>query len=134
MKRFRRLLAFVLSLSLVHVTMIQTAHAGVSGLVTTEEVARIASGDASLSGHARLVAALARSDVRAEMERLGIDATGAEERVAALSDDEAARLAGHLGSAPAGGIIGAIVFVFLVLLVTDILGLTKVYPFTRSVR
>ena len=134
MKRFRRLLAFALSLSLVNAMMIQTAYAGVSGLVTTEEVARIASGHASLSGHAKLAAALARSDVRSEMERLGIDATSAEERVAALSDDEAARLAGHLESAPAGGIIGAILLVFFVLLVTDILGLTKVYPFTRSVR
>lgn len=134
MKRFQRLLAFVLSLSLVHASMIQTAYAGVSGLVSTEEVARIASGDASSSGHAKLAAALARSDVRTQMERLGIDAASAEERVAALSDDEAARLAGHLESAPAGGIIGAILLVFFVLLVTDLLGLTKVYPFTRSVR
>ena len=28
----------------------------------------------------------------------------------------------------------AVVFVFLVLLVTDILGFTKVFPFTRSIR
>jgi len=31
-------------------------------------------------------------------------------------------------------IIGAILLVFFVLLVTDILGLTKVFPFTRSIR
>lgn len=134
MKRFQRLLACLLSLSLINATMVQTAFASVSGLVTTEEVARIASGDSALSGHARLAAALARADVRSQMERMGIDAAGAEERVAALSDEEAARLAGHLESAPAGGIIGAILLVFFVLLVTDILGLTKVYPFTRSVR
>lgn len=134
MKRFRRLLAILLSLSMLNVSMVQTAFAGVSGLVSTEEVARIASGDSALSGHAKLAAALARSDVRAQMERMGIDAAGAEERAAALSDEEAARLAGHLESAPAGGIIGAILLVFFVLLVTDILGLTKVYPFTRSVR
>ena len=36
--------------------------------------------------------------------------------------------------APAGGIIGVILFVFFVLLVTDILGFTKVFPFTRSIR
>jgi hypothetical protein len=40
-----------------------------------------------------------------------------------------------MDKAPAGGgIIGAIVLVFLVLLLTDILGFTKVFPFTRSVR
>ena len=31
-------------------------------------------------------------------------------------------------------VLGAVLFVFIVLLVTDILGLTKVFPFTRSVR
>ena len=46
----------------------------------------------------------------------------------------AARLAGQIDQAPAGGIIGVILFVFFVLLVTDILGFTKVFPFTRSIR
>ena len=36
---------------------------------------------------------------------------------------------------PAGGdLIGAALIVFLVLLATDIMGYTKVFPFTRSVR
>ncbi|MBC7727858.1 MAG: PA2779 family protein, partial [Microbacteriaceae bacterium] len=42
-----------------------------------------------------------------------------------------------LDTAPAGadgGVIGVIVFIFVLLLVTDILGLTKVFPFTRSAR
>ena len=44
-------------------------------------------------------------------------------------------MADQIENAPAGsGIIGAIVLIFLVLLVTDILGFTKVFPFTRSVR
>lgn len=129
MKRLQRLLAFVLSLCLVNVTMIQSVHAG---LIPTEEIARVADG----AGHERLNAALARADVRSEMERLGIDPALAAERAAALSDDEAARLAGHLDSAPAGGsdFIGAAVFVFLVLLFTDIMGWTKIFPFTRSMR
>jgi len=56
-------------------------------------------------------------------------------RVAAMTDEEAAQLAAQLDSLPAGGsIVGAIVLVFLVLLITDILGFTKIFPFTRSVR
>ncbi len=44
-------------------------------------------------------------------------------------------MATQIENAPAGsGIIGAIILVFLVLLLTDILGFTKVYPFTRSIR
>ena len=98
------------------------------------EAARLATVSQTESGHARLTAALARDDVRAEMLRQGVDPTLAQERIAALTDDEATRLADQIDSAPAGGIIGAILLVFFVLLVTDILGLTKVFPFTRSVR
>ena len=70
----------------------------------------------------------------AAMERQGVDPELAIERVAALTDEEAGQLAEKINSAPAGGIIGALLLVFFVLLVTDILGLTKVFPFTRSTR
>ncbi len=130
MKHTTRILAFILSASLINLPMLQTAHAG---MVTTEQVARMADTEQADSGHARLTEALSRADVRAAMERQGVDPAKAIERVAALTDDEAGRLAEQINSAPAGGIIGALLLVFFVLLVTDILGLTKVYPFTRSV-
>ena len=54
------------------------------------------------------------------------------------SPEEVNRLSTAIDTSPAGGdgvgvVIGGILIVFLVLLVTDILGLTKVFPFTRSV-
>jgi hypothetical protein len=59
-------------------------------------------------------------------------------RVAALTDDEVAQLAAKIDSLPAGadggGLIGALVLIFIVLLITDILGLTKIFPFTRPIR
>lgn len=131
MRFIQRLLAAVLSLSLLNVTMVQTAHAG---LVSTEQVAQLGAAAEAGSGHARLNAALSRADVREAMERQGVDPAQAMERVAALTDEEAGRLAAQIDSAPAGGIIGALLLVFFVLLVTDILGLTKVFPFTRSAR
>ena len=46
-----------------------------------------------------------------------------------------AGVAAGLAWTPAGGdILGLVFTVFIILLVTDILGLTKVFPFTRSVR
>jgi hypothetical protein len=131
MKRVQRLLAVLLTVCFANATMIQTAHAS---LISTEQVARAAATGEAESGHARLAAMLARADVQAEMERQGLDAALAAERIAALTDEEATMLADEVDRAPAGGIIGAILLVFFVLLVTDILGLTKVFPFTRSVR
>ena len=80
--------------------------------------------------------ALERDDVRAQLQALGVSVDDARARVDALTDEEVASLAGRLDQLPAGGsdVIGVILFVFVLLLITDILGLTKVFPFTRSVR
>lgn len=131
MKHCPRVLAILLSASLINMPMLQTAHAS---MVSTEQVARLTEAQPAGTGHVRLTEALSRADVRAAMERQGVDPAQAIERVAALTDDEAGQLAERINSAPAGGIIGALLLVFFVLLVTDILGLTKVFPFTRPVR
>ena len=78
---------------------------------------------------------LTRDDVRDAMQRQGVSPQAALERVKAMSDVEVAQLAGRIDQAPAGGdVLGILFTVFIVLLVTDIMGLTKVFPFTRSVR
>ena len=42
---------------------------------------------------------------------------------------------GRIDQAPVGGDVVEVLFVvFIILLVTDIMGLTKVFPFTRSTR
>ena len=85
---------------------------------------------------ARVDAWMARAGIREQMLVLGVDPAQVQARVAALGDDEVRDLAGRLDSLPAGGmsIIGTLFAVFVILLVTDILGLTKVFSFTRSVR
>ena len=63
-----------------------------------------------------------------------LSATPASDR-AALDDQQVRELAARLDQMPAGaGVLGVIFAIFVILLVTDILGLTKVFPFTRSVR
>lgn len=80
--------------------------------------------------------ALSRADVVAALKAQGVDPAAAQARVDALTDDQALALAHQIETAPAGadGVLGTLVFLFVLLLVTDILGFTKVFPFTRSVR
>jgi hypothetical protein len=85
----------------------------------------------------RLRAFLAREDVRSQLRSLGVSPREASDRVASLSDEEVERVTGHLDSLPAGqgafgAIVGAAVLVFLVLLITDLLGLTHVFGFTKK--
>lgn len=91
---------------------------------------------ATEQNRARILSALDRPDVISQLEKMGVAPDDARERVAALTDSEAAMLADRIDSMPAGGdsFLGVLLFVFLLLLVTDILGLTKVFPFTRSQR
>lgn len=77
--------------------------------------------------------ALNREDVKAKLVELGVDQALVQARVDALSDEEAQQLAQQLDEMPAaGGVVGALVLVFLVLLVTDLLGLTDVFTFTKK--
>ena len=77
---------------------------------------------------------LSRDDISAQLVKMGVNPAEAQARVERLSDQEVATAAKHMQQLPAGGnsIIGAIVFIFLVLLITDILGFTDVFPFVKK--
>lgn len=100
-----------------------------TNLVSTQSVL---AGDRAGTDRERINEILARADVQEELLKQGVDLDDVEARVAALSDAEAQQMAEQLEQLPAGaGVIGALFAVFVILLVTDILGLTDVYPFTR---
>ena len=124
--RLRRLVAGLLIVSIAGIGVPLPAHAGI---VSTD--AAFASAE-----RGRIASMLERADVRAQLEAYGVRAADVKARVAALTDEEAAQLAGKLDSLPAGGdgIIGALLLIFVVLLITDILGLTKVFPFTKPIK
>jgi hypothetical protein len=129
MRHSKRLIATLLIASTAMLGMPVVANASI--VSSAESYAALGQTEA----RSKVNALLARADVRAEMAARGLSAEQAQQRVQALSDDEVASLAGRMDQAPAGGdILGVLFTVFIVLLVTDILGLTKVFPFTRSVR
>jgi len=79
---------------------------------------------------------LQREDLRQALLNKGVNPDDVQARVNSLNDEEVLALSDQLEQAPAGAsdVLGALVFIFVLLLVTDILGLTKVFPFTRSIR
>lgn len=111
------------------------ASAAHAEMITTEQVA---ASQPTTPARERIEALLERADVRAALERRGVSPIEAKKRIEALSDDEVQRIAGKLDSLPAGGDIEGILWIaflaFLVLLVTDILGYTKVFSFTRPAK
>lgn len=88
---------------------------------------------------ARVMAFLDRQDVQLAMEQQGVVADEARQRVAALSDSEIMQIARAMDQLPAGGdgigvVIGAAVLIFVILLITDIAGLTHVFSFVNHRR
>lgn len=126
-----RAIALLCALCVLGTSMPTMALAGpaIPAPITSDEAL-----DTSVQG--RVNDLLARAEVREALAARGVDPAQVQARVAALSEEEARVLADRLDQLPAGGsdILGVIFTVFIILLITDILGLTKVFPFTRPIR
>jgi hypothetical protein len=106
-----------------------------AGMIETEAVV---AAQADQDAREKVFSFLDREDAKQAMIAQGVTPAEVNMRVAALSDQEIGKLAAEIDTLPAGAgvgeVIGAVVFIFVLLLVTDILGLTKVFPFTRAIR
>ncbi len=131
---FKRSVALCTASCISFAGMAQAAPAAqaVPALITAAEVAQSVQRS---QAHNQLLQTLSRAEVAAALQARGVSVQAARDRVAALTDDEAVRVAAEMDAAPAGGdAIGTIVFIFVLLLITDILGFTKIFPFTRPIR
>jgi hypothetical protein len=80
---------------------------------------------------------IARENVEKYLISHGIDPAEVKFRIDSLTDAEAIAMADQIEELPAGGsalgiIVGAALIVFLVLLATDILGYTDIFPFVKA--
>ena len=103
-------------------------------MVTTDQVLEHADQG---SDQKRVESFILREDVQRQLVLLGINPEEAASRVASLSNGEIQQIAGRLDELPAGegavgAVVGAILIIFLVLLITDLMGLTDVFPFVKK--
>lgn len=124
------ILVCFIAISLNFLGMAQAARAA---LVSTQELAASSNADEDRS---LVLSTLQRQDLREQFARYGVDPADVEQRVASLSDQEVSRLANDIRSAPAGGVsvLGFLLVIFIVLLITDILGYTNVFPFVKPMK
>jgi hypothetical protein len=83
----------------------------------------------------RLAQTLSRADVQQQLVARGVDPAQVQARLDSLTDEEVQTLAANMDQLPAGGdALGLLVFIFLVLLFTDIMGFTNIFPFVKHPR
>ncbi len=129
MKNLRQFLVYTL-IFVTNLSMLSVP--AQAALIGTDAVA---AAQARQATEQKIISALSRDDVARQMTSLGVDPAQASQRVAALSDQELASLSDRIDQLPAGGdFIGTVGLIFIILLITDILGFTKVFPFTRAQR
>lgn len=130
MKKLFKFLNPLLVLSLLMGTMPVMVQAQPSQLVSTQSALDAVQISAERT---RINDLLARNDVQEQLVNYGVEMSEVEARVAAMTDQEVLQMADQLDNMPAGAnaVIGALLTVFIVLLITDLLGLTNVFPFTR---
>ena len=102
------------------------AQAGMIGTEAVIDAARVQ------QDRERLRNAFNRDDVKAELLARGVDPAQVQARIDSLTDQEVQSLSGKIDQLPAGGdALELLLFVFIVLLITDILGFTNIFPFVK---
>jgi hypothetical protein len=126
MKLLQRLLSLLLSLSLIMLPMVPVKAA----MIGNGEIFGSTSADRTL-----LVEAMQKDTVVQQLSALGISQEQAMERIARLTDQEVAHLNQQLADLPAGGdVLGILVLLFIVFIVTDMLGATDIFPFVHPIK
>jgi hypothetical protein len=120
--RRRNSVVAVVSATLLAAALQSAANAGV---ISTQQYLTARSREAT---RARIGAVLAREEVRRQLEQYGVDPAAADERIAALTDQELEQLATDLDNMPAGGNLLAVVGVtFIVLLILELVGVIDIF-------
>ncbi len=83
----------------------------------------------------QLVQLLDRGEVQQQLVAMGVDVADAQRRVVQMTDSEVQQLNAQLGELPAGGdVFGLVFLVFLVFVITDVIGATDIFPFIQPVK
>ncbi|CAA0103604.1 Uncharacterised protein [Zhongshania aliphaticivorans] len=101
-----------------------------AGVIGTDQMVAEYSLDES---RAEMKAALSQDNVRERLVELGVSPADVDARIDALTPAELAMLQDQLDQLPAGaGAVGLLAFVVLVFFITDVLGITDVFPFVNA--
>lgn len=117
----------MIRIAAVAVVLIFAAIPAQAGMVGTAEMTSSVN-----TGLSNAEIATQRSWIQQQLEANGVPANNAALRVSSLSDSQIQQIHQRIDEMPAGaGVLGVIAFGFLVLVITDLTGLTDVFPFIR---
>ena len=98
--------------------------------------AQVIAAEQGALNRAQLASMLEREDLQVQLTAMGVDVQQAKARVAHLTDAEVARLNQQIGQLPAGAdsVLGFVLAIIVILMITDLVGWTDVYPFIHPIK
>ena len=127
MMLFKRIFALLLSFSLFSLSVGPVQAAMVSNNQIINQVQQFSDRNA-------LLQTIARADVQAQLANLGVNSTDLNSRINQMTPLEIAQINHGMTELPAGsGLVGVALTVFIVFVITDVLGATDIFPFIHPI-
>lgn len=128
MNLIRRTLALLLSFSLLFASIGQVQAAMVSNGQLINQAQQSNEKDT-------LLQTIRRADVQSQLLSMGVNTTDIEKRIDQMTQSEIAQLNQQIDQLPAGsGVLGIVALIFIVFVITDVIGATDIFPFIHPVR
>lgn len=128
MKLLHRFFVLVLSFSLLLLPLTQAQAAIVTNGQLLQELQQVNDKESILQS-------INRADVQEQLSDMGVSTAELEERINQMTGEEIAQLNQQLNELPAGsGVLGIIVLVFVIFVITDVIGATNIFPFIHPVK
>jgi hypothetical protein len=121
-----KIFVYALCLALLNLASPQVSQAALVGTLQAVEASGTRAQDLAIVN-----SALAREQVRNQMEAMGVDPAAVDARVARLTDSELQSLADRMEQMPAGGDALAVIgVVFLILIILELVGVIDIFKKT----
>jgi len=127
MKSIQKCISILLSITLMSMSFTSAQAAMISNDLVINQLQH-------RSARTELLQTINRADVKEQLLNMGVKAEDIESRVKLMTHEEIAQLNQQIDELPAGGdLLGVILIVFIVFVITDVIGATDIFPFIKPV-
>ena len=127
MNSFKRTLTLILSISLIALSFGQAQAAVIANNQVIQQIQQE-------TDKAALLQTVNRTDVQEQLTSMGVSTADIESRINQMTQEEITQLNLQLDQLPAGGdVLGIVVLIFIVFVITDVIGATDIFPFIHPV-
>jgi len=127
MKSIQKYISVLLSVTLMSMSLTSAQAAMITNDLVINRVQQS-------SAQAELLQTINRSDVKQQLLDMGVKPESIESRINLMTHEEIAQLNQQIGDLPAGGdVLGVLLVIFIVFVITDVIGATDIFPFIKPV-